>query len=101
MGQLIEVDRLVLGDVAVFDTDRSFSGQEGETYAGAAAAEASGTFPGLVASALFAEFPSIVSVYVFSNTISVRNRGGWAEEQADAAAGIIRNSLVHYAANRR
>ena len=101
MGQLIEVDRLVLGDVAVFDTDRSLSGQEGETYTGPAAADASDTFPGQVASALFAELPSIVSVYVFSNTISVRNPGGWGEDQADAAAGIIRNSLVYYASNRR
>lgn len=101
MGQLIEVDRLLLGDVAVFDTDRSLSGQEGETYASAAAADASNTFPGRVASALFAEFPSIVSVYVFSNTISVRTSDGWAEEQADVATGIIRNSLVHYASNRR
>lgn len=100
MGQLIEVDRLVLGDVAVFDTDRTFSGQEGETYTTAAAADASGTYPGLVARALFAEFPSIVSVYVFSNTVSVRNPEGWDDEQADAAAGIIRNSLVYYASNR-
>ena len=101
MGQLIEVDRLVLGDVAVFDTDRTFSGQEGETYTSAAAADASGTYPGLVASALFAEFPSIVSVYVFSNTVSVRKSEGWDDEGADAAAGIIRNSLVYYASNRQ
>ncbi len=101
MGQLIEVDSVVLGDVAVFDTDRSFSGQEGETYASAAAADASGTFPGLVASALFSEFPSIVSVYVFSNTVSVRSSGGWSEDRAKAAAGIIRNSLVYYASNRQ
>ena len=101
MGQLIEVDHLLLGDVAVFDTDRSLSGQEGETYANAAAAASSGTFPGGVATALFATVPSIMSVYVFSNTLSVRRSGGWTEEQAGAAAGIIRNSLVHYAQNRK
>ena len=101
MGQLIEVDHLLLGDVAIFDADRSFSGQEGETYTGAEAASDSGTVPGRVASELFAALPSIVSVYVFSNTVSVRRAGGWTDEQASAAAGIIRNSLVHYASNRQ
>ena len=101
MGQLIEVDHLLLGDVAVFDTDRSLSGQEGETYANAAAAAASSTFPGRVATALFATVPSIMSVYVFSNTVSVRRSGGWTDEQASGAAAIIRNSLVHYVQNRQ
>ena len=101
MGQLIEVDHLLLDDVAVFDTDRTLSGQDGETFASAAAAEASNTFPGQVARALFAALPSIVSVYVFSNTISARSRGGWKPEAADTAVGIIRNSLVHYTANRQ
>ena len=101
MGQLIEVDRLLLGDVAVFDTDRSLSGQEGETYDSAAAADASDTYPGRLAGALFAELPSIESVYVFSNTISIKSSGGWEDEQADAATWIIRNSLVYYANNRQ
>ena len=101
MGQLIEVDHLLLGDVAVFDTDRTLSGQEGETYVSAAAADASSTFPGRVAGALFAALPSIVSVYVFSNTVSVRSSGGWSEEQSDTAAGVIRNSLVYYSSNRQ
>ena len=101
MGQLIEVDHLVLGDVALFDTDRSLSGQEGESYADPETAGSSGTFPGLVAAALLAEIPSIESVYVFSNTVSVKKSGGWSLQSAETAARIIRNSLVHYASNRR
>ena len=101
MGQLIEVDHLVLGNVALFDTDRSLSGQEGESYADAETAAASGTFPGRVAAALLTEIPSIVSVYVFSNTISARRSGGWSDATAGTAARIIRNSLVHYASNRQ
>lgn len=101
MGQLIEVDRLLLGDVAVFDTDRSLSGQEGETYPGPGSAAASNTFPARLASALFASVPSLVSVYVFSNTISARRSGDWTDEEAELAAGTIRNSLIHYAENRR
>lgn len=101
MGQLIEVDHLVLGDVALFDTDRSLSGQEGESYAEPETAAASGTFPGQVAAALLTELPTIQSVYVFSNTISVKQSGGWSVESAETAAGIIRNSLVHYASNQQ
>ena len=101
MGQLIEVDHLLLGDVAIFDTDRSLSGQEGETYRDAGDAASSGTFPGRVATALFTTLPSLVSVYVFSNTVSVRRSGGWSDELARVAAGVIRNSLVHYAQNRK
>lgn len=100
MGQLIEVNHLLIGDVALFDTDRSLSGQEGESYADPESAAAAGTFPGRVAEALFAAIPSIGSVYVFSNTISVKRSGGWADEIVESAAGIIRNSLVHYAINR-
>ena len=100
MGQLIEVDHLLLGEAAVFDTDRSFSGQEGESYSDAASAAASGTYPGQVAAALFEAFPSLMSVYVFSNVVSARRAGGWTEGQADDAARIIRHSLVHYDQNR-
>lgn len=100
MGQLIEVDHLLLGETAVFDTDRTFSGQEGESYPDAGAAAASGTYPGRVAAALFEKVPSLRSVYVFSNVVSVRKAGGWTGEQADEAAGIIRNALVHYDRNR-
>ena len=101
MGQSIEVEHLLMGDVAVFDTDRSFSGQEGETYTSAADAAASSTYPGQVASELFAVIPSISSVYVFSNTISVKNSEGWNDQQLTSAAGAIRNSLIHYADNRQ
>lgn len=100
MGQLIEVDHHLLGETAVFDTDRTFSGQEGETYLDAASAAASGTYPGQVAAALFEAVPSLLSVYVFSNTVSARRSGGWSPDRAAEAAGIIRNSLVHYAQNR-
>ena len=100
MGQLIEVDHLVLGDVALFDTDRSFSGQEGETYPDEATASASSTVPAKVAAELFAAVPSLLSVYVFSNTVSVSRTGGWSPDHLRTAGEIIRNSLVHYSSNR-
>ncbi len=100
MGQLIEVEPVVLGDVAIFDTDRSLSGQDGETYTSLAAAQAVDTYPAMAAAALFEHDAGLVSVYVYSNTISVRRSGQWSDEQAAAAADVIRNFLVFYEENR-
>lgn len=96
MGQLIEVDYLLLGEVAVFDTDRSLSGQEGETYRSAEAAGQADTFPARLAAALFEVTSSLTSVYVFSNTISVRRFGGWTDELLTAISDTIRSSLAFY-----
>ena len=100
MGQLIEVEHLVMGEVAIFDTDRSFSGQDGETFTSEESATAAGTYPGLVAAALLAHDDAVNSVYVYSNTISARRRGEWSPDQAEAAAIVIRNFLVYYEENR-
>lgn len=100
MGQLIEVEPVRLGNVVIFDTDRSLSGQDGETFTDAESAASAGTFPGLVAEALFAHDASLVSVYVYSNAISVRRSGDWTDAQTDEAGEVIRNFLVHYEENR-
>ncbi len=97
---MIEVDHSLLGDVALFDTDRSLSGQEGETFSDPESAKQSGTFPGKVAASLLAGISAIESIYVFSNTISVKRSGGWTVDRLEEAAGIVRNSLIHYENNR-
>jgi len=96
LGQLIEVDHLLLGEVAVFDTDRSLSGQEGETYRSAEAAGQADTFPARLAAELFEVTPSLTSVYVFSNTVSVRRFGGWTDDLLTAMSDTIRHSLAFY-----
>jgi len=100
VGQLIEVEHVVLGDVAIFDTDRSLSGQDGETFVGAREAEDAATFPSQVAAALYAHEPQLASVYVYSNTISVRRPKEWTDAQAAEASDVIRNVLVYYDENR-
>lgn len=100
MGQLIEVRAVVLGDVAIFDTDRSLSGQDGETFTSVDGARAGDTYPALVAAALFEHDAALVSVYVYSNTISVKRSGQWSDEQAAEASDVIRNFLVYYEENR-
>ena len=100
MGQLIEVEHVVLGNVAIFDTDRSLSGQDGESFFDAEAAATSETFPALVAAALYAHDPQLSSVYVYSNAISVKRSSDWSDAQASEAGEVIRNFLVHYDENR-
>ena len=100
MGQLIEVAQVVLGDVAIFDTDRSLSGQDGETFLDAEGARQAATFSGPVARALFANDSDVSSVYVFSNAISVKRSSEWTVAQADDAADLIRKFLVYYEENR-
>ena len=100
MGLLIEVQKVVLGNVAIFDTDRSLSGQDGETFSDAASAGDATTFPGQVASALFGHDETISTVYVYSNTISVTRSGDWSDAQAGDAAEVIRNFLTYYEENR-
>ena len=100
MGQLIEVEHALLGPVAIFDTDRSFSGQDGETFSDGVSAAEAGTFGGIVAQALLEHDSKITSVYVYSNAISVKHTKDWTQKRAESAAEIIRNSLIYYEENR-
>ncbi|MDH3306501.1 MAG: hypothetical protein OEO77_03125 [Acidimicrobiia bacterium] len=97
MGQSIKVaEAVIAGDVAMFDTDRSLSGQDGENFASARDAAGAATFPAELATRLFAADASVDNVYVFSNAISVRRRGGWADGAADAVARLISNFFIVY-----
>ena len=100
MGQLIEVETIMLGNVVIFDTDRTLSGQDGESFTDGATAVASGTYPGQLAGALFAHDDTIASVYVYSNAISVSRSKDWTDSQATEASVVVRNFLVHYEENR-
>lgn len=97
MGQTIEITNTVLLDeVALIDTDRSLTGQDGEAYASAAEAGAGSTLPAGLATRLFATDDRIEHVYVFSNTLSVRRAGGWDDGAVETAAAVIRAFFVYY-----
>jgi hypothetical protein len=90
MGQTIEINQAVpIGDVAIFHTDRTLTGQEGETYAGPIAAEAVGSLPAKLALELFASDPLIDHCHIASNTITVRRRSGWSEADLAAVQEVI------------
>lgn len=99
MGQLIEVQPVRLGAVTIFDTDRSLSGQDGETYTRGEPITA-GTFPAKLAAAAFASDETVHTVFVYSNTVSVQRDGEWSDQAVDTIAAAIRNFLIFYEENR-
>ena len=81
--------------MAVFDTDRSVTGQDGSGFDAAAAGDAT-TIPGHLARRLFESDPDLDHVFVASSQVVVRRRGGWGDAARDRAAGVIAGFFVHY-----
>jgi hypothetical protein len=97
MGQSIEILKTVrLGDVILIDTDRSLTGQDGESYGGITSAESVDSFPAALAVRLFGSDASIDHVFVMSNTISARRRGGWDDRSTAAAEQVIAGFFRYY-----
>lgn len=93
MGQSITVSSMVISDVAIFDTDRSITGQDGQSYSSAADGA---TPPEQLANRLFAADPAVDHVHVLSNTVSVRREGGWPDAALAAAGEIVSDLFVFY-----
>lgn len=93
MGQSIEITSVVHGEGAVFDTDRTFTGQDGREFT----RPASGTsFGAKLANRLFESDPAIEHVYVQFNVVSVRRSGGWDDGSLRRAGEQIRDLFVVY-----
>ena len=101
MGQPIQVvDRVVLGDVALFDTDRTLTGQDGETYTTRDDAEPGDTFGAAIAARLLESDEGLGGVFVLSNTLSLRRPDGWTDEALDNASETIRTFFIVYDENK-
>ena len=100
MGQTIEVKSTVLGDTALFDTDRSITGQDGQGFDSTVQAGADPTAAGRLAAQVFETDAGIDRVFVLSNQVTVRRDGGWNDEAVDGAAAAIRDAFVFYEENR-
>ena len=95
MGQRIELrDATVIGDVAIFDTDRAISGQDGDAFASAEEAAASGNFSAQLAGRIFESDGAVTSVFVQSNQVVVGRDGGWPS--TDEVGGVISRFFIHY-----
>ena len=101
MGQRIELlGTDIVGEVAIFDTDRSLSGMEGETYATLDETRARSTYPAGLAERLMLADGSIRLVYVYSNALSVSRAGGWTDSAIARVASEITNFFIVYAENK-
>lgn len=85
----------IVGEVAVFDTDRSVTGQDGAGF-DSSAAQASSTAAALLAQRLFTADAEVQHVFVASSQVVVRRRGGWEDAARDGASAVIAGFFVHY-----
>jgi ferredoxin--NADP+ reductase len=93
MGQLIEVTAIEMGDVAVFDLDRSLTGQDPRIFAGPPEGE---TPPRALARRVWERLPDISSIHVLSNTVTVGRGQRWDVGSLETARTIIAELFVHY-----
>ncbi len=96
MGQPIQVEATQLGDVVLFDTDRSITGQDGAVYASPDEAAATDEFPAQLAARLFASGTGVNHVFVASNQVVVRRKGQWTSDDIAAASRIVSDFFLFY-----
>jgi ferredoxin/flavodoxin---NADP+ reductase len=96
MGQPIEVERRIQGDVAVFSGNRSLTGQDGAGYHADDGSAENGKLSAEVARRFFALDPAIDYVYVANNHVMARRPGGWDDASLDAAGDALERFFVHY-----
>lgn len=97
MGQPIEILKATtLGDVAVFDTDRSLTGMDGYSFASAGQAGAGTTLAASLAQRIFSADPTVSNVYVYSNTVSVQRPEGWTDDARSVVAHEVTQFFVVY-----
>ena len=94
MGQLIKVTATPLGDVALFDLDRSITGQDGQTF-NRPPTEHSDVSSEL-AHRMFSDVTNIESLHALSNTVSIKRQGGWDDDSLELASEVIANLFVFY-----
>lgn len=95
MGQRIEVQAIVLGEVAVFDTDRSITGQDGHGFA-RGTRSGDGDFASRLAARLFDADAAIGHVFTASSQVVVRRDPEWDDDAVALAVEVIRDLFVFY-----
>ena len=94
MGQNVEIKETVtMGDILIVDTDRSFTGQDGQVIT----PESEGTgVPAQLATRLFDLGLGIDHVFVLQNTVTVRRSDGWDEDSAGQVTDTTHTFLKFY-----
>ncbi len=95
MGQEISVRATSFGNVAIFDLDRSLTGQEPEIFRRPPSGDSP---PERLARRLWGSDGQLSSVQILSNTVTVARSDPWTEEDLAEAADIITKLFAHYEA---
>ncbi|MCI0545253.1 MAG: hypothetical protein L0Z49_12560 [Actinobacteria bacterium] len=94
MGQDVVIrDVVTVGDVIVIDTDRSFTGQDGEVNTPESGSDG---IPAMLADRLFSLGLGVDHVFVQQNLVTVRRPGGWDEDTAERVAEVTATFLRFY-----
>lgn len=97
MGQRIEVDSTtMIDDTAVFATNRSLTGTDGEGFASSEEASSSDTFPGKLASELFDSDEALTRVYVDQNVLVMSRSGAWNDASIASTSKLIEDFFLFY-----
>ncbi len=94
MGQLIEVVVTLIGKTALFDLDRTLTGQDGFSFPGPP--DNNESPPELLAQRLFVIDEQIENIHVLSNLVTVTRTGGWDDEALAVATDVLSKLLVFY-----
>ena len=101
MGQAIQIKGAsTIGEVTVFELNRSLTGQAGESYDGPESAELVNTLPGVLARRLFGAIPTVDHVYAAGSLVSVRDSAAWASDAREKVEYELRNFFTHWDENR-
>lgn len=82
-----------MGDVLMIDTDRSFTGQDGQAIGPDLDADG---VPAVLAGRLFDLGLGIDHVFILQNTVTVRRPGGWDDVASAAVADTTHSFLRFY-----
>jgi hypothetical protein len=97
LGQRIQVEgTTVIGDSAIFTTDRGLSGMDGMGFDHADEAAGSDRFPEKLAARLFEADDLVRRVFVASSEVVVTREAGWDEAALVAARTHIEEFFLFY-----
>ncbi|NNC92580.1 MAG: hypothetical protein HKN80_08820 [Acidimicrobiia bacterium] len=96
MGQIINVTGTVTGDSAIFEADRSLSGQDGESFESIEATVDNTSFPARLAARVFAADTAVSGVFTGSNGVVIQRRDGWSEPDVARIGTVIEEFFVFY-----
>lgn len=96
MGQIINVTGTVSGEAAIFEADRSLSGQDGGSFGSIEQTVDDTTFPALLAARVFEADDAVNHVFTSSNGVVVRRSGGWTDSDVGRIGSVIEEFFVFY-----